>query len=141
MSSRQARRKDGLLSLQCARCHARWLISLSPPLAQPIRSSLIAMATPSAIPTPLPVPHPECTSLRNAWIGELEQSADWIECENRPWANAQNKKAAGCIGNDFVFYQPKVHMRFWWNQKTLQLAGAVHFDHNAEGPPSKEPSA
>jgi len=97
------------------------------------------MAAVSAAPTPLPVPHPECTSARHAWIRELEQSPDWVECENRPWANEHNKKAAGCIGEDYVFYQPKVLMRFFYNEKEQQLAGAVHFTHMAEGPPSQWP--
>lgn len=29
-------------------------------------------------------------------------------------------------------------MRFFWNESTKQLAGVVHWDNNAEGPPSQK---
>ena len=59
----------------------------------------MSLPAPSAVPLPLPVPHPECTSARNSWIAELENSDQWKECENRPWANLENRQSAGCIGN------------------------------------------
>jgi len=91
----------------------------------------------SAAPAPsLPVPHPQCTSSVNQWVSEaFEANPDWVECENRPWANDRNRTDSGCVGKDFVFYQAKVFMRFFWNEKTSELAGVVHWNENAEGPP------
>jgi len=42
-----------------------------------------------------------------------------------------------CFASDFVFHNPRVHMRFFWNESTKQLAGVVHWDNDAEGPPSQ----
>jgi acyl-coenzyme A thioesterase PaaI-like protein len=41
----------------------------------------------------------------------------------------------GCIGKDFVLHNPRVLLRFFWNASTQQLAGAVHWNEEAEGPP------
>ena len=38
-------------------------------------------------------------------------------------------------GLDFVLHNPRVHMRFFWNEREQRLAGVVHWGIDSEGPP------
>lgn len=57
------------------------------------------------------------------------------EVVNRPWAQDDQRKKNGCVGQDFIFFQPKFVMRFFWNAEQRKLVGAVQWFPNSEGPP------
>jgi len=102
----------------------------------------MSSSIPPPSPPPYPHPHPECTSRRHQWIQSTfelpaagQAQSAWEECENRPWANLDNRTQTGCIGQDFVLHNPRVHFRFFWNNAERKLGGAVHWDSDAEGPP------
>lgn len=40
-----------------------------------------------------------------------------------------------CLLPDFVKHNPRVHLRFFWNESTKQLGGVIHWDKDSEGPP------
>lgn len=48
------------------------------------------------------------------FLHALELSPDWIEVENRPWSNNNNRyHLSGCKGYDYVQYDPRIQMRFF----------------------------
>lgn len=69
------------------------------------------------------------------YVRSLELSPHWIEVENRPWSNDNNRwQISGCQGYDFVQYDPRVRMRFFWNEATQTLSGSAFWDNRTEGP-------
>jgi hypothetical protein len=69
------------------------------------------------------------------YIRSLEANPDWIEVENRPWSNDNNRwTISACQGYDFVQYDPRVRMRFFWNEKLQILSGSAFWDNRTEGP-------
>lgn len=103
---------------------------------------------PIPIPRQLPPPYDQPLSLHPAnderrrlhddvvnYIHHLELSPEWIEVENRPWSNDNNRWViSGCQGYDFVQYDPRVRMRFFWNEELQILSGSVFWDNRTEGP-------
>jgi len=76
------------------------------------------------------------TAAAQKWIRDLEIDPSLTEFENRPWANVHNRRLSGCIGNDFVLHEPRVGLRFFWNENQKFLCGPIHFTADAEGPPA-----
>jgi len=59
-----------------------------------------------------------------------------IRTENRPWANDYCRwSRSHCKGYDYVHYDPKIKLRYFWNDETNVLCGSVHWDNRTEGPP------
>lgn len=42
-----------------------------------------------------------------------------------------------CLLSDFVFSDPRLHLRFFWNESEQFCAGVVHWQMNCEGPPGQ----
>lgn len=42
---------------------------------------------------------------------------------------------ASTPSSDFVLHNPRVHLRFFWNESAKELVGVAHFAPDSEGPP------
>jgi len=62
---------------------------------------------------------------------------DWVEVENRPWANKRVRKENKCLGEDFVKHHNLVPMRWYWSPMREVLQGMATFPMDVEGPPGR----
>merc|ERR1711879_1106168 len=72
----------------------------------------------------------------NEWVCKTLNNPEWLEVENRPWANENCRwDLSVCKGFDFVMFDPRIVMRFFWNDNEKLLAGTIQWDNRSEGPP------